>query len=401
MILRDNPMRNFIRLGVAAALAVVPSISLAQACRYAEIFQEFSQADTFNSSGAPIAEAYAVFQQDRFYVNAQDRRDPADLPDTILVNREARASYGQAVAAFLRLQGGENLSVSDLVGQRYRVTIEACGPADNPTIQIQSIQFEHGGLRADVADRAVALPDPREEALIAREQELETQEAELSQWRDELLQAVALLDQREAAVVAREQQIDKRELELAQRQAEIEERERVQTEQAETLAETTVVQSEPSQVTLPETVATDDRLFFIDPDTLQLEAEPFHRREGTNYFYCGDVMNNVFTNWAYGQLVEISEYHNVPVPDYNLCVVSQRTNHPFGAPIFELDFFITQQQVNDLLNRGAISSIRSVYPVRRNGFEGWQFWIQELPNFDLKACYSLSLNFLYEGLCQP
>ena len=87
--LQAHEMRNLTPIIVFSALIAVPSMALGQSCQYAEISQEFSQADTFNSAGAPIGEAYAVFQQDRFYVNAQGLLDPADRPDTILVTREA------------------------------------------------------------------------------------------------------------------------------------------------------------------------------------------------------------------------------------------------------------------------------------------------------------------------
>ena len=223
--LQAHEMRNLTPIIVLSALTAVPSMALAQSCQYAEISQEFSQADTFNSAGAPIGEAYAVFQQDRFYVNAQGLLDPADRPDTILVTREARANYGQAVAAFLRVQGGGGLKVSDLLGQHYTVNIEACGPADNPAIQIQSIQLEQGGF-------AVVVPNA----------------------------AVASLDQREAALAAREQNVAQREAELSAWQAELEQRERILAQQAEILTQTPRVQSpptkEPVQAAVPAVAST-------------------------------------------------------------------------------------------------------------------------------------------------
>jgi hypothetical protein len=209
--LEAHEMRKLTPIVALYALTVVPSMVLAQSCRYAEISQEFSQADTLNSAGAPIGEAYAVFQQDRFYVNAQNLRDPADVPDAILVTREARAAYGQAVAAFFRAEGRGDLTVSDLIGRHYIVSIEACGPADNPTIQIQSIQLDQGNLAA-VEPNA----------------------------------AVALLDQREMALVAREQQVAQRETELGAWQAELEERERMLAEQTQNLAQAPAVQPVPT-----------------------------------------------------------------------------------------------------------------------------------------------------------
>ena len=50
-----------------------PSYLAAQSCETAHIYQHISEADTFNSSGAPLTDAAAILQQDRFYVNAKDR----------------------------------------------------------------------------------------------------------------------------------------------------------------------------------------------------------------------------------------------------------------------------------------------------------------------------------------
>lgn len=189
-------MCKLVPLMAFAAMINMPAIGSAQSCRNAEISQEFSQADTFNSSGAPIGEAYAVFQQDRFYVNAQGLRDPADRPDPILVTREARANYGQAVAAFLRADGRGDLSVSDLIGQHYLVEVEACGPADNPAIRIQSIRLAPGEVPAAVPHEAIALLDQREAALVIREQDVARREAELTAWQAELEQRERILAQR-------------------------------------------------------------------------------------------------------------------------------------------------------------------------------------------------------------
>ena len=52
-----------------------PSYLAAQSCETAQIYQHISEADTFNSSGAPLTDAAAILQQDRFYVNAKDRLD--------------------------------------------------------------------------------------------------------------------------------------------------------------------------------------------------------------------------------------------------------------------------------------------------------------------------------------
>ena len=68
---------------------------MAQNCETAQIYQHISETDTFNSSGAPLTDAAAILQQDRFYVNAKDRLDKYDQADNYFTNKSLRATYGQ------------------------------------------------------------------------------------------------------------------------------------------------------------------------------------------------------------------------------------------------------------------------------------------------------------------
>jgi hypothetical protein len=107
----------------APALSIFPAMSSAQSCTYEEVYQEFSLDDTFNSSSSPLDTAYAVFQQDRFYVNQQNRIDPNDKPDSVMTNREARATYGQAVRDYLNANGMGQMPAQALIGTQYVVEI--------------------------------------------------------------------------------------------------------------------------------------------------------------------------------------------------------------------------------------------------------------------------------------
>mgnify|MGYP001456713993 FL=1 len=68
---------------------------MAQNCETAQIYQHISETDTFNSSGAPLTDAAAILQQDRFYVNAKNRLDKYDQADNYFTNKSLRATYGQ------------------------------------------------------------------------------------------------------------------------------------------------------------------------------------------------------------------------------------------------------------------------------------------------------------------
>lgn len=173
-----------IRLSVCAALAlyIIPSVSVAQSCNYLDVYQEFSLDDTFNSSGSPLDDAYVVFQQDRFYVNQKNRLDPNDKPDPVMINREARATYGQAIRAYLNANGMGQISTQSLIGSQYIVGLEACGSEENPSIQIVSMRME-----GDIQDDSWELElEYRVAELAETTQRLNQREADLDEWERQL-----------------------------------------------------------------------------------------------------------------------------------------------------------------------------------------------------------------------
>lgn len=136
-------LRNFKLklLALNLVLMLYPQIALAQRCSTVTIFQEFSYADTFNSSGTALGPAHAVFQQDRFYVNQQNRLDPNDRTDDLMVTRQVRSAYGEAVRRYLVAEGLGDLPAQALVGSQYVVDVEACGTQENPSIEIFSMRL--------------------------------------------------------------------------------------------------------------------------------------------------------------------------------------------------------------------------------------------------------------------
>ncbi|MFQ3184705.1 MAG: hypothetical protein ACI901_001806 [Octadecabacter sp.] len=173
----------------ALALSIIPPISFAQSCTYEEVYQEFSLDDTFNSSGSPLDSAYAVFQQDRFYVNQQNRLNPNDKPDSVMTNREARATYGQAVRDYLNANSMGQLPAQALIGTQYVVRIEACGSQENPSIQIVSMsvegEIEDDSWELELEYRTAEL-DESEQRLNQREAVLDEWERQLSEWERRL-----------------------------------------------------------------------------------------------------------------------------------------------------------------------------------------------------------------------
>ena len=183
------PMKTLAILSLITSLA--PAVAFSQSCTVAQVSQEFSYEDTFNSSGSALGDAYAVFQQDRFYVNQQGRLDPNDKPDPIMVNREARANYGQAIRAYMNANGMGDMPAQVLVGSQYTVEIEACGSQDNPSIRVLSMRM--GG---DIEDDSWELElEYREAELAEWELEREYREAELADWEQRLNQREADLNQ--------------------------------------------------------------------------------------------------------------------------------------------------------------------------------------------------------------
>jgi len=173
-------MKTLAILSLITSLA--PAVAFSQSCTVAQVSQEFSYEDTFNSSGSALSDAYAVFQQDRFYVNQQGRLDPNDKPDPIMVNREARANYGQAIKAYMNANGMSDMPAQVLVGSQYTVEIEACGSQDNPSIRVLSMRM--GG---DIEDDSWELElEYREAELAEWEQRLNQREADLNQWERQL-----------------------------------------------------------------------------------------------------------------------------------------------------------------------------------------------------------------------
>ena len=128
-------MLRFI-LSLGTALAAIPETGAAQTCSQLDIFQDFSFDDTFNSSGSALDAAYAVFQQDRFYVNQRSRLDPGDRQDPLMVTRQARAVYGQAVRDYLSVNGYGDMATQALIGRQYIVRVEACGTPAEPSITV-------------------------------------------------------------------------------------------------------------------------------------------------------------------------------------------------------------------------------------------------------------------------
>ena len=135
-------------LALVCALIVVPSTSFAQSCAHVVIYQEFSYNDTLNSSGSALGSAYAVFQQDRFYVNERNRLDTNDRTDELLVTREVRAAYGQAVKQYLNAKGKGNMSAQALIGSHYVVDVETCGALNSPSVIILSMRL--GGASSNI-----------------------------------------------------------------------------------------------------------------------------------------------------------------------------------------------------------------------------------------------------------
>ena len=180
------------KLAILSSIAsLAPAVAFSQSCTVAQVSQEFSYEDTFSSSGSALADAYAVFQQDRFYVNQQGRLDPNDERDPIMVNREARANYGQAVRAYMNANGMGDMPAQVLVGSQYTVEIEACGLQDNPSIRVLSMRM--GG---DIEDDSWELElEYREAELAEWELEREYREAELADWEQRLNQREADLNQ--------------------------------------------------------------------------------------------------------------------------------------------------------------------------------------------------------------
>jgi hypothetical protein len=175
-------MLKHFAIGTALALAAMPTASFSQSCTRVEVYQEFSYEDTFNSAGAPIDAGYAVFQQDRFYVNQQGRLDPFDAPDPVMVSREARSSYGQAVRAFMNANGTGDMPAQTLIGSKYVVELEACGPNDNLSIQITAMR-----LVSDIEDDSWEIElEYREAELAEWEQRLNKRETDLNEWERQL-----------------------------------------------------------------------------------------------------------------------------------------------------------------------------------------------------------------------
>lgn len=171
----------------ASGCAFISTFSNAQTCTYAEIRQEISMGDTFNSSGAPLDAPYAVFQQDRYYVNEQNRMDLNDTPDPVMVNRVARENYGQALNSYLSANGMNYIQVQELIGRQYVFEIEACGSRDNPSIQIVSMRIEGIGQNdsAEIDDREAEL-NAWDQRLDQREFELNQREQKLIEWERRL-----------------------------------------------------------------------------------------------------------------------------------------------------------------------------------------------------------------------
>ncbi len=171
-----------IAIALTSGLAAIPSIGVAQSCIRTEVAQEFSYADTLNSSGSPLTEAHAVFQQDRFYVNQQNRLDPNDKTDPVMVTRDARANYGEAIRSYMNSNAMANMPVEALIGGQYVVELEACGPRDAPSIEIISMRAG-GGL--DEGSRDFEL-EHREAELAEWERRLNQREADLNAWERQL-----------------------------------------------------------------------------------------------------------------------------------------------------------------------------------------------------------------------
>jgi len=185
---------------LTCGLAAIPGVSAAQSCIRTEVAQEFSYADTLNSSGAPLTEAHTVFQQDRFYVNQQNRLDPNDKTDPVLVTREARASYGEAIRAHMSTIGMAGMPAQALIGSQYIVELEACGARDAPSIEIISMRagggLDEGSRDFELEHRAAELAE-WERRLNQREADLNAWERQLGEWDRRIADMRNALERRE------------------------------------------------------------------------------------------------------------------------------------------------------------------------------------------------------------
>lgn len=164
---------------LVSALVLMPGISSAQSCDYTRVYQELSREDTLNSQGTSLGEAFAVFQQDRFYVNHKNKLDRGDKPDEIMVNRNSRAKYGQAIRYYMNTHGMADIQINDVIGNQYIVELEVCGAQDNPSLRVTSLSVrseqQDNGKKIDIEPLLKKLID-LENRLNQREDEWQKQE---------------------------------------------------------------------------------------------------------------------------------------------------------------------------------------------------------------------------------
>lgn len=185
---------------LVSALVQMPGISSAQSCDYTRVYQELSLKDTLNSQGTSLGEAFAVFQQDRFYVNQKNRLDRGDKPDEIMVNRNSRAKYGQAIRNYMNTHGMADIQINDVIGNQYIVELEVCGAQDNPSFRVTSLSVrseqQDNGNKIDFEPLLKKLTD-LENSLNQRNDEWQKQE---KRFRNTIEKLQNLLTEREREI---------------------------------------------------------------------------------------------------------------------------------------------------------------------------------------------------------
>lgn len=144
-----------------------PSYLAAQSCETAQIYQHISEADTFNSSGAPLTDAAAILQQDRFYVNAKDRLDKYDQSDNYFTNKSLRATYGQYWRDIMFPELSEVL-LTKPVNLPLLITLNICASGQKITsIELMDIAVISEEVQAETTQQqnVEVIPEPAEDLL--------------------------------------------------------------------------------------------------------------------------------------------------------------------------------------------------------------------------------------------
>jgi hypothetical protein len=144
-----------------------PSFLFAQNCETAQIYQHISEADTFNSSGAPLTDAAAILQQDRFYVNAKGRLDKYDQADNYFTNKSLRATYGQYWRGVMFRELSEGL-LTKPVDLPLLITLKICASGQKITsIELLDIAVISEEVQTETTQQqnVEVIPEPAEDLL--------------------------------------------------------------------------------------------------------------------------------------------------------------------------------------------------------------------------------------------